>query len=72
MYARIGRTFCLSCGQEVKRDTVDDVAVKTLGVLEDGTRLNVLFPLLPPPAVVAAEPEKKTRGKKKKSEEPYF
>jgi excinuclease ABC subunit A len=69
LYARIGRTFCSNCGKEVKRDTVDDVAAKIL-TLEDGTRLNVLFPLLPPPAVVAAEPEKKTRGKKKKSEEP--
>jgi excinuclease ABC subunit A len=69
LYARIGRTFCANCGKEVKRDTVDDVAAKILN-LEDGTRLNVLFPLLPPPAVVAAEPEKKPRGKKKKSEEP--
>jgi excinuclease ABC subunit A len=69
LYARIGRTFCANCGKEVKRDTVDDVAAKILK-LEDGTRLNVLFPLLPPPAVAAAETEKKTRGKKKKSEEP--
>jgi excinuclease ABC subunit A len=69
LYARIGRTFCSNCGKEVKRDTVDDVAAKILA-LEDGTRLNVLFPLLPPPAVVVAEPEKKTRAKKKKSDEP--
>src|SRR5512140_2245703 len=67
LYARIGRTFCSNCGKEVKRDTVDDVAAKMLS-LEDGTRLNVLFPLLGPPAVAAVEPEKKTRGKKKKAE----
>jgi excinuclease ABC subunit A len=67
LYARVGKTFCSNCGKEVKRDTVDAVAEKILA-LGDGTRLNVLFPLLPPPAVVAAEPEKKTRGKKKKAE----
>src|SRR6266446_1037010 len=44
LFARIGRTFCLQCGQEVKKDTVDEVtdAVLKLG---EGVRLNVLFPL---------------------------
>jgi excinuclease ABC subunit A len=70
LYARIGRTFCVNCGKEVKRDNVDEVAVKMLA-LEDGTRLNVLFPLLAPVApAVAVEPEKKARGRKKKAEEP--
>jgi len=69
LYARIGRTFCSNCGKEVKRDTVDDVAAKMLS-LDDGTRLNVLFPLLAPPAIASAEPERKTRGKKKKTEAP--
>ena len=26
LYARVGRTFCINCGQEVKKDTVDEVA----------------------------------------------
>src|SRR6478736_6918992 len=26
LYARVGRTFCRNCGQEVKKDTVDEVA----------------------------------------------
>ena len=26
LYARVGRTYCLNCGQEVKKDTVDEVA----------------------------------------------
>jgi excinuclease ABC subunit A len=70
LYARIGRTFCSNCGVEVKRDTVDEVAEKML-TLEDGTRLNVLFPLLPSTAPTTVEdPEKKPRGRKKKSEEP--
>ncbi|HSK43319.1 MAG TPA: excinuclease ABC subunit A, partial [Candidatus Binatia bacterium] len=62
LYARVGRTFCRNCGQEVKKDTVDEVA-QTILALEEGTRLNVLFPVqaVTPPA---AKPEKKTRGRK--------
>ena len=26
LYARVGRTFCINCGQEVKKDTVDEIA----------------------------------------------
>ncbi|HEV7673319.1 MAG TPA: excinuclease ABC subunit UvrA [Candidatus Angelobacter sp.] len=62
LYARVGRTFCRNCGQEVTKDTVDEVAQIILA-LEEGTRLNVLFPVqaVTPPA---AKPEKKTRGRK--------
>jgi excinuclease ABC subunit A len=62
LYARVGRTFCRNCGQEVKKDTVDEVAQVILG-LPEGTRLNVFFPVLAltPPT---AKPEKKTRGRK--------
>src|SRR5271165_2979515 len=44
LVARVGRTYCLLCGQEVKKDTVDEVADAAL-MLGEGTRLNVLFPL---------------------------
>ena len=44
LFARVGRTYCLNCGNEVKRDTVDEVAGTVLAFGE-GTRLNVLFPL---------------------------
>jgi excinuclease ABC subunit A len=44
LFARIGRTYCLRCGNEVKKDTVDEVAAAIL-VLDESTRLNVLFPL---------------------------
>ena len=43
-FARVGRTFCLQCGQEVKKDTVDEVTDAVLA-LGEGTRLNALFPL---------------------------
>jgi len=67
LFARVGRTYCSNCGREVKRDTVDDVAAKVLE-LEDGTRLNVLFPLLPPPPTLAPEAAAKPRSRKKKVE----
>src|ERR1019366_2424182 len=44
LFARVGRTYCLLCGQEVKKDTVDEVADRLLA-LGDGTRLNVFFPI---------------------------
>jgi excinuclease ABC subunit A len=67
LFARIGHTYCSQCGQQVKKDTVDEVAATVLA-LEEGTRLNVLFPLQPAPA--PAEPEKKPRGRTKKSAAP--
>jgi excinuclease ABC subunit A len=62
LYARIGRTYCLQCGAEVKKDTVDEVADAVLA-LGEGTRLNVLFPLQAG-HMPAATPEKKRRSKK--------
>src|SRR6476469_8382660 len=44
LYARVGRTFCSVCGQEVKKDTVDEIAQTILG-LGECTRINVLFPV---------------------------
>jgi excinuclease ABC subunit A len=66
LYARVGRTYCLNCGQEVKKDTVDEVADRILA-LGEGTRVQVFFPLQPPPKL--SEPEKPKRGRtaKKKS-----
>jgi excinuclease ABC subunit A len=72
LFARVGRTYCLLCGQEVKKDTVDEVADRLLA-LDEGTRLNVFFPIQP--AVVAAtaaapgeKNAKKSRSKKKTDE----
>src|SRR5262249_4083754 len=62
LFARIGKTFCQQCGQEVKRDTIDEVAAAVLK-LEEGTRLNVLFPFQ---TVAPSEPgAKKKKGEKK-------
>lgn len=43
LYARIGRTFCLNCHTEVKKDVLDDVVNQLLS-LPEGTRVFLLFP----------------------------
>jgi excinuclease ABC subunit A len=69
LFARVGRTYCLLCGQEVKKDTVDEVADRVLA-LGEGTRLNVFFPIQTNSAVTPGEKKsgKKTRTKKNASE----
>jgi excinuclease ABC subunit A len=42
LFARVGRTFCRQCGQEVVRETAEVVA-KRLGELPAGTRLLIGF-----------------------------
>src|SRR5579864_774573 len=73
LFARIGRTYCINCGREVKKDTVDEVADAILG-LEPGTRLQVLFPLqrpgtpTPQPAEKSARPAKSKKSPAKANE----
>ncbi|MBS1858544.1 MAG: excinuclease ABC subunit UvrA [Acidobacteria bacterium] len=43
LYARVGRTWCPTCGTRVLRDTVDEVAARVLAEPE-GSRWYVLFP----------------------------
>ncbi len=65
LFARVGRTYCVNCGREVKKDTVDEVADAVMA-LDPGTRVQVVFPLQPVVAT-AQEPEKKAaRGRKSK------
>src|SRR5258707_12732982 len=59
LFARVGRTYCTDCGQEVKKDTVDEIARQILAMGE-GTRLNVLFPV----QKMAAGAEKRKRPRK--------
>ena len=62
LYARVGRTFCLNCGTEVKKDTVDEVFA-ALSQLPEGTRFNVLFPVVAYPAQPAQQKKARGRGK---------
>src|ERR1700687_2925961 len=63
LFARVGRTYCIQCEAEVKKDTVDEVAGRVLS-LPEGTRLSVLFPLQPPVGRVIPQ-ETKSRARKK-------
>ena len=45
LFARVGRTYCVNCANEVKKDTVDEIADAVLA-LPEGTLLNVLFPVV--------------------------
>ena len=57
LYARAGRTFCTRCGNEVRRDTIDEITTRVLA-LESGRRFYVLFRL------ALAEPQKKSGARK--------
>ena len=67
LFARIGRTYCLQCGQEIKKDTVDEVADRVL-TLDEGMRLNVLFPIRAQLSSPQEGSQKKGRAKKKTQE----
>jgi hypothetical protein len=42
LYARIGKTFCLRCGEQVRKDTLDEIATRVLA-LPAGRRFYVLY-----------------------------
>jgi excinuclease ABC subunit A len=67
LFARIGRTFCLQCGQEVKKDTVDEVTASVLA-LGEGTRLIALFRLQAGASTITAKDEKGSGAKKRNPE----
>ena len=68
LFARVGRTYCVNCGCDVKKDTVDEIADAVLA-LDPQTRVQVLFPLR---LAVSAprEAEKKTARRKSKKAAP--
>src|SRR5687767_9620719 len=53
LYARLGRTYCRQCGQEVTRETAEVVA-RRLGELPAGTRLLIGFEI--PVVVMPTDP----------------
>jgi excinuclease ABC subunit A len=69
LFARIGTTYCLNCGAEVKKDSVDEVADAVLK-LGEGTRLQLLFPVkVVAPAAEEEKPKQRLSLRKKKTEE---
>ncbi len=55
LFARVGHTFCLRCGEEVRRDTLDEIAQRVLA-LGEGKRFYVLYELKLAPANKAHNP----------------
>src|ERR1700726_5313877 len=51
LYARVGHTFCLRCGEEVRKDSIDEIASRVLG-LPEGRRFYVLYELRLTPELV--------------------
>ncbi|MBI1750938.1 MAG: excinuclease ABC subunit UvrA [Acidobacteria bacterium] len=45
LFARVGRTYCTKCGEEVRKDTVDEIADRVLA-RPAGQRFYVLYPLV--------------------------
>ncbi len=44
LYARIGRTYCPTCGNEIKKDQVEDAVDRIFG-LPQGTKIQICFPI---------------------------
>jgi excinuclease ABC subunit A len=61
LFARVGQTFCYTCGREVKKDSPDSAADEILASLPEGTRFFVLFP---------AEHDFETKNQKAKAKNP--
>jgi excinuclease ABC subunit A len=71
LFARIGTTYCIQCGAEVKRDSVDEVATAMLALPAD-TRLHLLFPVYvaqPQPSAASEKPKRMSAKARKAAEE---
>ena len=62
LFARAGRTYCLRCSNEVRRDSIDEIASRVMAI-QAGLRFYVLFPFIVPevPAGKAALRGRKAR-----------
>ncbi len=61
LYARAGRTFCTNCGNEVRKDTMDEIAARVMA-LPQGRRFYVLYTL----EIAARQPVTAKRAAAKK------
>jgi len=60
LYARAARTFCTNCGEQVRRDSIDEIVARVLQFPE-GRRFYVLYALqlaTAPPAAAKRKPSK--------------
>jgi excinuclease ABC subunit A len=69
LYARAGHTFCLVCGEEVRRDSLDEIAARVLA-LPAGLRFYVLYELSIAPDVAAGAVQKDSVLRPRKAARP--
>ena len=69
LYARAGHTFCLNCGEEVRKDTLDEIAARVLA-LPEGKRFYVLYELALAPESVVGWTHKESSARPRKSAKP--
>jgi len=62
LYARAGRTFCTKCGNEVRKDSMDEIAARVLA-LPESRRFYVLY-TLDLATTASATPPRRAGGKK--------
>ena len=69
LYARAGHTFCLNCGEEVRKDTLDEIAARVLS-LPAGQRFYVLYELAFAPEPAAGTGQKDSAARARKAARP--
>ena len=69
LFARVGRTFCLRCGEEVRKDSVDEIAARVLA-LPAGQRFYVLYKLTPVSSAGSSAPAVSSAGRARKAAAP--
>jgi len=70
LYARAGHTFCLNCGEEVRKDSLDEISARVMA-LPAGRRFYVLYELaMTPEAATAAGAHKDAPARPRKAARP--
>jgi excinuclease ABC subunit A len=69
LFARAGHTFCLNCGEEVRKDTLDEIAARVMA-LPEGKRFFVLYELALAPESVAGWSQKESSARPRKVAKP--
>ncbi len=64
LFARVGRTICVRCAEEVRKDSMDEIAARVLA-LQPGRRFYVLYSLSLAPYVIAGKTPASKRTEKK-------
>ena len=64
LFARVGRTICVRCGEEVRKDSMDEIAARVLA-RQPGRRFYVLYALSLAPYGIAGKTPASKRTEKK-------